>query len=147
MWYYSVDRTVPKRGKGGAMSALANVIREWLDHNNKGQNWLASEAKIRTSTLSHLLNKENALPRPATVKKLAHAMNIEGVILTALLGYPVQASDDPNGQYVEIARQLAAFPWLVHRLNDLLHLEESEFEEMMNYLRFRRQQGTDRSNP
>ncbi len=147
MWYDSVHRISTSDREGSrAMSALANVIRMWLDHNGKGQNWLASKAKIRTSTLSYLMNKEDALPRPETVKKLALAMDIEGVILTELLGYPVTASDDLDGKYVELARQLEAFPWLVERLNDLLHLEESEFVEMMDYLRFRHQSG-DRSKP
>lgn len=133
------------------MSALANTIREWLKQNDKGihgQNELADEAKIRRSTLSHLMNKENALPRPTTVKKLAGAMGVEGVILTALLGYPTQASDDPDGKYVEIARQLESFPWLISRLDDLLHLDESEFREALEHfdLAHRRRRNADQTN-
>lgn len=131
------------------MSALANVIREFIDDNDKGihgQNELADAAKIRRSTLSNIMTKESTIPRPDTIKKLAAAMGVEGVVLTALLGYPVQASADPDGKYMLLARQLEAFPWLVRRLDDFLKLSEARFLEAMDYLDHRYHRAADRSN-
>lgn len=131
------------------MSALANVIREFIEHNDKGvsgQNELADLAKIRRSTLSYIMNKETALPRPDTIKKLAAAMGVQGVVLTALLGYPVQADGDPDGKYILMARQLEAFPWLVRRLDDFLKLSEKRFLEAMDYLDHRDRRAADRSS-
>ena len=130
------------------MSALANVIREFIRQNDKGihgQNELASVAGIRKSTLSYIMNKEDANPRPETIKKLAKAMGVEGVVLTALLGYPVQADAEPDGKYILLARQLDAFPWLVRRLDDFLKLSESRFLEAMDYLDHRHHRAADRS--
>lgn len=131
------------------MSALANVIREFIDNNDKGihgQNELADAAGIRRSTLSNIMTNENTIPRPDTVKKLAAAMGVEGVVLTALLGYPVQAEHDPDGKYILLARQLEAFPWLVRRFDDFLKLSEARFLEAMDYLDHRRLRAADRSN-
>jgi transcriptional regulator with XRE-family HTH domain len=142
LWYDPIHRTqAVDREESRAMSALANAIREWLKDNDKGihgQNELAGVAGIRISSLSYIMNKEDANPRPETIKKLAVAMGIEGAVLTALLGYPVQASGDPDGKYVQMARELEAFPWLVRRLDDFLRLPEWEFEEAMDQLEFRR---------
>lgn len=131
------------------MSALADVIRQWIANNTEGihgQNELAHAAGIRTSTLSYILNKEDANPRPDTIKKLARAMNVDGVVLTALLGYPVQASDQPDNEYELLARELRAFPWLVRRIHDFFLLPETEFLEAMDYLDYRRRQASDRSS-
>lgn len=131
------------------MSALANVIREFIEKNDKGvhgQNELADLAGIKRSTLSNIVTKAGVNPRPATIKKLAGAMGIEGVVLTALLGYPVQADSEPDGKYVILAHQLQAFPWLVRRLDDFLHLDEAEFQEAMDHLEFRRRRNADRSS-
>lgn len=149
MWYDPSYRTVVVT-KGGrrAMSALANVIRDFIDHNAKGihgQNELAHAAGIRTSSLSYIMNKETALPRPSTITKLAAAMDVDGALLTALLGYPIQASGEPEERYVLLARQLEAFPWLQRRLDDFLRLPQAEFEEAMDYLAHRRRRSSDRS--
>ena len=130
------------------MSALANVIRDFIEHNDKGihgQNELADVAGIRRSTLSNIVNKENVNPRPDTIRKLARAMGVDGVVLTALLGYPVQADGDPDGRFVLLARQLDAFPWLVERLDDFLKLSERRFLEAMDYLDHRDRRSADRS--
>lgn len=153
MWYDPIDRpsTSCQSNEGnGAMSALANAIRKWLEDNQEGirtQNQLADAADISRSALSNIMTSD-AIPRPATIIKLARAMGIDGVLLTSLLGYPVQPSGEPDAQYVQLARQLAAFPWLVQRANDFLHLPESEFREAMDYLdhRRRRRRGGDRSS-
>lgn len=149
LWYYAINRTVTafrSDGKGTrAMSALADVIRRWLEHNSKSQNELARLAGIRTSSLSYIVNKEDALPKPVTIKKLAAAMDVDGVVLTALLGYPTQPRGQPADEYVELARRLEALPWLVERLNDLLHLDQKEFQEVMDYLDYRRR-NVDQSN-
>lgn len=153
LWYDPAYRTqADEREESRAMSALANAIREWLKQNDAGihgQNELADVAEIRRSTLSNIMNSERTIPRPTTIKKLAGAMNVEGVLLTALLGYPTRASGDPDGKYVEIARQLEAFPWLITRLDDLLHLDESEFREAMEHFdlaHHRRQRNADRTS-
>lgn len=130
------------------MSALANVIREFIEHNDKGirgQNELADTAGIRRSTLSNIVNKENVNPRPETIRKLAAAMGVDGVVLTALLGYPVQAESEPDGKFVLLAHQLEAFPWLVRRLDDFLKLSERRFLEAMDYLDHRDRRAADRS--
>ena len=130
------------------MSALANVIREFIRNNDKGihgQNELADAAGIRKSTLSYIMNKEDALPRPDTIKKLATAMGVEGVVLTALLGYPVQAGGGPDAKYVAMARQLEAFPWLVLRFDDFVKLSEKRFLDVMDYLDHLDRRAADRS--
>src|SRR5262245_46370881 len=146
MWYDPVYRIPTDGEERGAMSALANVIRDFIEHNDKSihsQNELAAVAGIGRSSLSYIMNKEDANPRPEMIKKLAAAMGIDGVVLTALLGYPVQADADVDGRYVLLARQLAAFPWLERRLTDFLRLDQLEFEEMMDYLAVRRRRRVD----
>lgn len=119
------------------MSALSEYVNRWLKREGKGQNELAALAKIRPSTLSHLMNKKEPLPKPATVKKLAGAMGIDASVLTMLLGYPIESTTNPDGRLIELARRLAAFPWLTERIDDLMRLSGDEFQELMDYLAFR----------
>lgn len=118
------------------MSALANVIREFVDNNDKGiggQNELADMAGISRSAMSSIMTSKTKVPYPETVKKLAAAMGVDGVVLTALLGYPTQADGEPGARFVELARRLEAFPWVINRIDDLLLLDESEFQVAMEH--------------
>lgn len=130
------------------MSALANVIQEFLKDNDKGihgQNELADRVGIRRSTMSSIMTGKTKLPHPATIKKLAAVMGVDGVVLTAILGYPTQASGEPDARFVEMARRLEAFPWLVRRFDDFLKLSEARFYEAMDYLDHRDHRAADRS--
>lgn len=131
------------------MSALANVIREFVNNNDKGisgQNELADMAKISHGAMSSIMTGKTKLPHPDTIKKLAAVMDVDGAVLTGLLGYPTQASGEPDARFVELARRLEAFPWLVRRIDDFLKLSEARFYEAMDYLDHRDHRAADRSN-
>lgn len=131
------------------MSRLANFIRERMAARGWSQGQLAAKAAIRDSTLSNILNKDGVIPRPDTVKALAEALEVDPPLLTALLGYPIDSSSDPGARYVRLAREIEALPWVAERIDDLLRLSPERFQELMDYLDFRRhrRQSGDRSNP
>jgi len=135
----------------GMVSALANFIRSRMRFLGKNQSDIAAGAGIKESTLSNILNPKkksgSTIPRPATIKGLAKALETEGALLTSLLGYPVGPIGDDD-RYDEIARRLPGVPWLADRLPDLIELSEDEFRDLMEWLDFRRGQGNaNRSKP
>lgn len=121
------------------MSALANYIRQKIAGRGWNQGQLARAAQIRASTLSNILNKKS-IPRPETLIAIAHALDIEPPVLTALAGYPVDSALDPDVQVIHLARRLEAAPWIVARISELLSLSQEEFEELMRYSEFRQSQ-------
>jgi transcriptional regulator with XRE-family HTH domain len=124
------------------VSALANFIRSRMRFLGKNQVDIAAGAGIKESTLSNILNPKkksgSTIPRPATIRGLAKALQTEGALLTSLLGYPVGPVGDDD-RYEEIARRLPGVPWLADRLPDLMELSEDEFRDLMEWLDFRRQ--------
>lgn len=129
---------------------MTNVLKEvgvpsavavFLEAEMKKRGWqpsdLASKAELRPSTLSYILNTSGAIPRPEAVRALAKALGIDASLITALAGYPIEASADPEGRYAILGRQVSALPWLAERVTDFLALSQEEFEELMDYLDFR----------
>ncbi len=144
MWY--AMRGV-ERAKESAVSALANYIRSRMKLLERNQTDIAGRAGITESTLSNILNSKkkkdgsSTIPRPETIKGLARALETEGALLTSLLGYPVGPVGDSD-RYEEISRRLPGVPWLADRLSDLMELSEDEFHELMEWIDFRRRQGS-----
>jgi transcriptional regulator with XRE-family HTH domain len=88
------------------------------------------------------------LDTPAAAPAVAAGVGVHPTLLTALAGLPVDPTTDPDGRYVELAHQITLSPWLVERWDEITSLSQSEFHELMDYLKFRRQQrNSDRSNP
>lgn len=121
---------------------VPSAVAVFLEAEMKKRGWqpgdLASAADMRPSTLSYILNKPNSIPRPEAVKALARALEVDASLITALAGYPIEGSADPEGRYAVIGRQVSALPWLAERVTDLLQLSQGEFQELMDYLDFRR---------
>lgn len=141
MWYAVSS---PERRKGSAVSALSDYIKYRMKVLGKQQNEVAADAGITESTLSNILNpnkkkKSATVPRPETIKGLAKALDIEGALLTALLGYPIGPTENAD-RYDEIAHRLSGVPWLADRLPDLMDLPEEHFQELMKLVDFRRWQ-------
>lgn len=123
-------------------AGVPSAVAVFLEAEMKKRGWqpsdLASKAELRPSTLSYILNTPRAIPRPEAVKALAGALEVDASLITSLAGYPIEASNDPDGRYAVIGRQVSALPWLAERVTDFLALSQEEFQGLMDYLDFRR---------
>lgn len=103
---------------------------------------LARRSGLDPSVISKILTKKGnpTLPKPATIRALAKGFGIDGGFLTAILGYPIEVTQQTAENYAQLARELTAFPWLVERWPELVALSPAEFSEAMDYVAFRRRQ-------
>lgn len=121
------------------MSALVNFIRYRMDVLKKNQVEVATEAEIGEPALSYILTrKKEVRPKPDTIRGLAKALEVHPSVLTALLGYPTEPIPNVDERLYEIARQLTGAPWVADRMDQLLSLPQTEFEELITWLEFQK---------
>lgn len=131
-----------------AMSDLAEFLARELE----GSSYRDLEAKTGVSrgSLENLITRQNKkLPELETLEKLAKAY---GFPLWRVIEMAGPALGDEE-RYSRLARELQISPWLVERFDVLISVSKEEFDELMDYLAFRRRQrgllppDADQSNP
>lgn len=149
MWYYSIR----EEGNGlqlrsGAVSRLVEYIKHRMEELKRLPSEVADKGELKRQSFSHILNKEEndakkgkqskpVRPEPETIRKIAKGLDVEPALLTALMDYPTEPIEGIDPRYYEIAQRLEGAPWLANRMEDLLSLPRTEFEEVMNHLDYR----------
>ena len=122
MWVYSHDVETTRAG-------LADFIREWLRERDTTQLWLAQQAGIPHSVISALFTR-GAMPRPATLRKLAKPLGIPIGQLLVIAGYISEEAYETPIQQTDLAR--------LYEIGDLTDEEWKQVLEFGRYVRSRR---------
>jgi transcriptional regulator with XRE-family HTH domain len=125
-------RTKPNRG-------FANFLRRRMRLVDVEQKDLTDTFSISKGTVSRWLNGNiGAAPQMPTFVAFSAALQTPLVQLLEQAGYPIEWPTEPSDRHLRLARKLDAYPWLVERLDDLMRLSDDEFQELMEYVEFRR---------
>jgi transcriptional regulator with XRE-family HTH domain len=124
------------RGCTAIMVDLADFLREKVDATSLRA--VAKYVGVSKTAIDNIVHRRiRKLPKVETLQRIADAYGLSLSSVVEMAGATL--GDDDRA--LRLARELQALPWVAERFNELAVLTESEFNEVMDYLAFRRRQG------
>lgn len=117
------------------MKDLADYLQDEVEKTSIRK--VAARIGIAKTTVTNIAHRKlKSMPEVATLEKIATAYDLTLPAVVEMAGAMIGDSD----RSTRLARELEQSPWVIKRIDELMHLTEEEFNYAMDLIAFRRSQ-------
>lgn len=132
------------------MSVFGTYIKMLMDRKNWSQSDLAAHAKVAASTVNNWLNNDDpVIPKPATLNRLADALEVTRREMLEHAGFEIEDSPSPEARAGRYGKLIEGMPRVQEIAEELFKLNPEEQDIALSvleaHLRERRRRRSPRS--